>query len=129
MVEFFVDRYSRKQGKQIEKIPTQVLNSLMSYSWPGNVRELSNVIERAVMATNGNTLRIMDRLNQAGTENGMVNSTERLSLQEMERNYILKILKECGWRIEGESGAATILDMHPNTLRNRIRKLGIQRPN
>ena len=128
LVEHFVDKYSRKLGKRIEKIPSQILNSLNTYSWPGNVRELSNVIERAVMATQGNSLRIMESLQASPTENGGASTTERLSLQDMERNYITEILKECGWRIEGDSGAATILDMHPNTLRNRMQKLGIHRP-
>jgi PAS domain S-box-containing protein len=128
MVEFFVDKYSRKTGKHIEKIPSQVLNSLKGYSWPGNVRELSNIIERAVMATQGNSLIIAEDLLLA--DPGIIgeSDTQRLSLQDMERNHILDTLKSCGWRIEGSSGAAIILDIHPNTLRNRMRKLGISRP-
>jgi chemotaxis protein methyltransferase CheR len=128
MVEHLVDKFSRKLGKRIDKIPTQVLNSLMEFSWPGNVRELSNVIERAVMATQGQKLHILENLQESRSRSNAATETQRLSLQEMERKYIFEILKECGWRIEGESGAATILDMHPNTLRNRMRKLGIQRP-
>lgn len=128
MVEHLVDKFSRKFGKRIDKIPTQVLNSLMEFSWPGNVRELSNVIERAVMATQGQKLHILENLQESRSGSNAATETQRLSLQEMERKYIFEILKECGWRIEGESGAATILDMHPNTLRNRMRKLRIQRP-
>jgi len=128
LVEFFVDKYSRKLGKSIAKIPKQTLDALAEYSWQGNIRELSNVIERAVMATKGTKLQISERLKDTAETAINDTDTQRLSLEEMEKNYITEILQEYNWRIEGESGAAKILDMHPNTLRNRMRKLGIQRP-
>ncbi|MFC2164557.1 sigma-54 interaction domain-containing protein [Acidobacteriota bacterium] len=128
LVEFFVDKYSRKLGKTIEKIPKQSLDAMANYPWPGNVRELSNVIERAVMTTQGTTLQVSESLEESTSVIKVDVETERLSLEEYERNYITEILQECNWQIGGDKGAAKILDMHPNTLRNRIRKLGIQRP-
>jgi PAS domain S-box-containing protein len=128
LVEFFVDKYSRKLGKKIEKIPKQALEALADYSWPGNIRELSNLIERAVMTTQGTTLQITESLHESTALTKCDTETERLSLEELERKYITEILQECNWRIEGEKGASKILQMHPNTLRNRIQKLGVQRP-
>jgi chemotaxis protein methyltransferase CheR len=128
LVEFFVDKYSRKLGKTIEKIPKQSLDVLADYSWPGNVRELSNVIERAVMSSQGTTLRVSESLKESTPLTKIKAEDGRLSLIEYERKYITEILQECNWQIEGDKGAAKILDMHPNTLRNRMRKLGIQRP-
>lgn len=131
LVEFFVDKYSRKLGKTIEKIPKHALEALANYSWPGNVRELSNVIERAVMSTKGTTMQIAESLQESVESTAYTKSdtgTERVSLEELERKYITEILEECNWRIAGEKGAAKILQMHPNTLRNRVQKLGVQRP-
>jgi transcriptional regulator with GAF, ATPase, and Fis domain len=127
LVNAFVQRLALAQGKQIEHIPQPVLDELVDYSWPGNVRELENVIEQAVIATKDQTLRLAARL---GSEKADSNKQEvfRGSLEDVERDYIRQILVRAGWRVEGRGGAAELLKLHPNTLRFRMRKLGIERP-
>jgi transcriptional regulator of acetoin/glycerol metabolism len=101
------------------------MQRLMEYSWPGNVRELKNVIERSVIASEGNTLKLswfLDGTNEE--ENGYGEST----LEQIERQHIIKVMDSCQWKINGENGAAEKLDMHPNTLRSKMKKLGIIRP-
>lgn len=127
LAQFFTERYARKMHKQIEIIPKATINALMEYDWPGNVRELEHVIERAVIVTPGRTLVMTDPLRPAPDKN----SRKREALKDLsavERAHILKVLRETGWRIEGPSGAASILQLHPSTLRFRIKKLGIRRP-
>ena len=124
MVQAFLERYSRKMGKQIESIHKNTLKALQEYPWPGNVRELENIIERAVILCPGSVLQLADKLE--------ISSSPLLSavrtLEETERNQILKILSETRWHIEGKDGAAAILGLNPSTLRARMHKLGIVRP-
>jgi transcriptional regulator of acetoin/glycerol metabolism len=96
----------------------------MEYPWPGNVRELESIIERAVILCPGPVLQLTDKL---AIPSPSVSSTVR-TLEEVERNQIHKILSETRWRIEGKDGAAAILGLHPSTLRARMHKLGILRP-
>ena len=100
--------------------------SLMNYSWPGNVRELENVVERAVIASRGLTLPFKDILEP--TTFHAVGSASEKTLAKVERDHMIRVLEECYWRIEGQNGAAKILGINPNTLRGRMRKLGIRRP-
>ncbi len=122
LVEHFVRRFNRKLAKNITTIPKKVMESLQQYSWPGNVRELENVIERAVILSNSSTLFIESLKEQHINDNGFK------PLTEFERDYIIKVLEHTYWRVDGPNGAARILDMHPETLRSRMRKLGINRP-
>jgi DNA-binding NtrC family response regulator len=102
------------------------MDELVGYDWPGNVRELENVIEQAVITTPDNKLRLAARLVPGG---GLEREDiYKGSLDEVERDYIQRILELAGWRIEGDRGAAELLKLHPNTLRFRMRKLGIHRP-
>jgi PAS domain S-box-containing protein len=126
LIEHFVTIYSRKLGKEITSVAPATLAALQEYSWPGNVRELANVIERAVINTQGTVLRIVDQLEESITKEP---SLSRKTLEELEREYIICILRDTDWRIEGPSGAARILGLNPSTLRARMAKLGIQRPN
>jgi chemotaxis protein methyltransferase CheR len=97
---------------------------LQDYTWPGNVRELANVLERAVINTTGSVLRVVDHFEKAQvTEPSQTNKT----LEEMEKEYIIRILDNTGWRIEGHKGAARVLGLNPSTLRTRMAKLGIQK--
>jgi len=100
------------------------MNALQDYPWPGNVRELESVLERAVILCPGPVLQLADKLEISSLP---LSSTVR-TLEEMERNQILKTLSETRWRIEGKDGAAAILGLHPSTLRARMHKLGIVRP-
>jgi len=98
---------------------------LQSNSWPGNVRELANVIERAVINSNDAALRLVEDVEEPVQITG--NKTK--TLEQMERDYVLETMEKTGWRIEGPHGAAKILGINPSTLRTRMIKLGIQKPN
>jgi transcriptional regulator with GAF, ATPase, and Fis domain len=123
MVQTFIERYSRKLGKQITSIQKEAMKSLQDYPWPGNVRELESIIERAVILCPGPVLQLADKLDISSSP---LSSAVR-TLVETERNQILKILSETRWCIEGKGGAAAILGLHPSTLRARMHKLGIVR--
>ncbi len=124
MVQAFVERYSRKLRKEITSIQKETLQALQDYPWPGNVRELESIIERAVILCPGPVLQLADKLEISSPP---LSSAVR-TLEETERNQILKILSDTRWRIEGKDGAAAILGLHPSTLRARMHKLGILRP-
>jgi PAS domain S-box-containing protein len=124
MVQAFMERYSRKMGKQITNIPKETMKALQDYPWPGNVRELESIIERAVILCPGPVLHLVDKLKISSPA---ISSAMR-TLEDTERNQILKILTETKWRIEGKDGAAAILGIHPSTLRARLHKLEIARP-
>jgi transcriptional regulator with GAF, ATPase, and Fis domain len=124
MVQAFIERYSRKLGKQITSIQKETMKALQDYPWPGNVRELENIIERAVILCPGPVLQLADILE---IQSPQFSSTVR-TLEETERNQILKMLSETRWRIEGKNGAAAILGLHPSTLRARMHNLGVVRP-
>ncbi|MEN6317489.1 MAG: sigma 54-interacting transcriptional regulator [Syntrophaceae bacterium] len=125
LVHYFIDRYSRKSGKQIKSIPKSTMKSLQDYSWPGNVRELEHIIERAVITSTGPVLHLADQFEQKISESRKEHPKE---LSEIERQHILKILEQTRWKINGENGAANLLNIHPSTLRFRLKKLGINRP-
>ena len=124
LVQAFVERYSRKLGKQITSIQKETMKALQDYPWPGNVRELESIIERAVILCPGPVLQLADKLEISSLP---LSSTMR-TLEETERNQIFKILSETRWCIEGKEGAAAILGLNPSTLRARMHKLGIVRP-
>jgi formate hydrogenlyase transcriptional activator len=124
LVEAFVEQYSRKLGKQITSVQKETMKALQDYPWPGNIRELESVIERALILCPGPIFQLVDRLEISSPP---ISSTVR-TLEESERYQILKTLSETRWRIEGKDGAAAILGLHPSTLRARMHKLGILRP-
>jgi transcriptional regulator with GAF, ATPase, and Fis domain len=126
LVDFLVQKFSRKLGKEILKVPSEVIRTLQKYSWPGNVRELENVIERALINTHGPTLQLAEPLTTALAEDLAKNQSA--GLEEVERDYIVRILEERHWKIEGIDGAARSLKLNPSTLRGRMRKLGIRKP-
>ncbi len=124
MVEHFVSRLTKKFGKEITAISSTGLKRLQNYSWPGNVRELANVIERAVIDAHGPVLQIADHFEQQQAKESVVSNK---TLEEMEKEYIIRILDDAAWKIEGSNGAARILGLNPSTLRTRMVKLGIQK--
>jgi DNA-binding NtrC family response regulator len=128
LAEAFVREFAAAQGKRINRIPESVLEELSRYDWPGNVRELRNVIERAVIHTTGDTLRLGERLANPALATASEPEGYRGKLKDVERRYVESILVRCAWRIEGPDGAAKLLGLHPNTLRHRMGKLGIKRP-
>jgi transcriptional regulator with GAF, ATPase, and Fis domain len=124
LVEHFVKRFNQKFKKDITRIPRKVMDQLMLYDWPGNIRELENIIERAMILSKSNTLEV-EKLKSPDQA-----SNEKLqTLADHERDYIIQVLDQTLWRINGPKGAASVLDMHPETLRSRMRKLGIKRLN
>ena len=139
---FFVQKCAKKLGKQITSVSEEAMHRLSNYSWPGNIRELQNVIERAVILSPGKTLVLADELRAAPTTTARVAATKSGpleiapasapdnsgSLDDVERRHIESVLSQTNWMIEGERGAAKILDLNPSTLRSRMQKLGIKRP-
>jgi formate hydrogenlyase transcriptional activator len=124
LVQAFIEQYARKLGKQITSVQKKAMKALQDYPWPGNIRELESVLERAVILCSGPVLKLADKLEILFPSVSATIGT----LEEVERNQILKILSETRWRIEGKNGAAAILGLHPSTLRARMHKLGILRP-
>jgi formate hydrogenlyase transcriptional activator len=146
LVRYFVQKFSRRQNKTVEYVPADVMDALTHYSWPGNVRELENLIERAVLLSPGKELRIPlselrnsslmpDRVaSGASVPLAGLSAETRLpaesigTLEETQRQHILRALRQTEWRIAGPNGAAQLLGIKRTTLQARIRKLGIKRP-
>jgi len=124
LVEHFVKAMSNSFGKPITSISSPTLKKLQDYSWPGNVRELANVIERAVINAQGEVLHIVEQFEQTRAD-----ETEgpTQTLEELEREHIIRTLERTAWRVGGPQGAAKILGLNPSTLRTRMVKLGIQK--
>jgi transcriptional regulator with GAF, ATPase, and Fis domain len=125
LVHFFVGRFAARIGKPIERIDEETMRLLCDYPWPGNIRELENVLERAVILAAGPTLEIDPDLLPAPEPPP---AADGASLVAVERAHILAVLQQAGWVIDGATGAAKVLGLHPNTLRSRLKKLGITRP-
>jgi transcriptional regulator with GAF, ATPase, and Fis domain len=128
LVAHFVAIFSQRVRKNIERIPPETMTALISYHWPGNIRELQNVIERAVILADGlalpNPIPYLD-------PTAIISHSEPLvprTLQDCERNFILQTLDATGWVIGGSHGAATQLGLKRTTLIQKMKKLGIRRP-
>jgi len=142
LAQFFLDRFARKLGKPLRRIDSDTLSILKAHSWPGNIRDLQNTIERAAILSQSETLRVDWQLDPAPQScftaavasrdtppspaatpaNGTV-----CTLEEMERQHFITVLRKTRGVIEGPNGAARLLDLKPSTARFRIRKLGIKR--
>jgi transcriptional regulator with GAF, ATPase, and Fis domain len=118
----FVKEFSNSMGKQIEKIAADSMGTLVAYSWPGNIRELRNVIERAMILAHGPVLHIKLGHRPPQLEPGKPSDG---TLDQAERDHIVRALERCGWRIRGAGGAAEQLGIKPTTLESRMKKLGI----
>jgi formate hydrogenlyase transcriptional activator len=117
--------------KHVERIPADTMEALCRYRWPGNVRELENLIERAVVLATGATLRVEAELLPAvvaAVPSAPRVNAERRTLEAVHRSHIEAALAKANWVIEGPNGAAAALGLHPNTLRSRLKKLGVRRP-
>ena len=123
IVRHFVGKYTQRMNRHIETISTRTMEVLTNYAWPGNVRELQNFIERAVILSPGTSLRAP--LEELAQETVQGSQTRLSTLEEMEREHVLRALKESNWVTGGPKGAAVRLGMKRTTLAYRIRKLGI----
>jgi formate hydrogenlyase transcriptional activator len=144
LVRYFVQKFSRSLNKAVAYIPAEAMDALAGYSWPGNIRELENFIERAVLLSPGKELRVpvselkpvtvapdagADSSLGASSFTALTSSGSSIStLEDAERQHILRALRQTGWRIAGSKGAAVLLGMKRTTLQARMRKLGIHRP-
>ncbi len=124
LVQHFLSKYETRFGKKIGVVTKKVMDDLMNYSWPGNVRELENVIERAVIISTGNKLDLGSLPKTRNTSKKQKITT----LEEHERDHILKALEFTTWRVSGEKGAAKLLGLNRTTLEARMKKLDIRRP-
>ncbi|OBX24728.1 PAS domain S-box-containing protein [Gelidibacter algens] len=125
LIEHFVNKYTKLYNKKITYISDATKSNLQSYNWPGNVRELENLVERAVILSNDEKLVIPNF--KSSSKESLISSTV-LSLEDVQRIHIKKVLTECHWKIDGEEGAAELLQMKPSTLRDRMKKLGLEKP-
>jgi len=140
LVTHLVKQLGQKLGKTIEAVPHETMAKLRNYRWPGNIRELRNVIERAVIITQGSNLTLIDDLNpqaldmdhpeQTGRNGASTDSfpSGAETFEQTEYNLIMRTLKNVHWKLEGPGGAAELLNLNPSTLRSKMRKLGIERP-
>jgi len=147
LVQHFVRLFSRRMGKQIEQIPQATMDAFSAYNWPGNVRELQNLVERAVIRSDNGVLpnplstsaasrpsvlkleAALLPMEESGKRKGLSAMPEPEStdsLENIKRQHILRVLKRTGWVISGPSGAGAILNLHPNTLRSLMDRLGIR---
>jgi transcriptional regulator with GAF, ATPase, and Fis domain len=137
LVMFFLSKFNKKFGKHIDRISPETMRRLQDYHWPGNIRELQNVIERATILSNSSVLVLdagfeLDPPSGAAVSGEAVRPNERLnrepeSLDEVAKRHILSVLACTNGVIDGPTGAAKILGLHPNTLRSRMQKFGIIR--
>ncbi|MEO1054689.1 MAG: sigma-54 dependent transcriptional regulator [Bacteroidota bacterium] len=130
LTHHFLEKANKKLGKNITKIPQHVLDMMNDYHWPGNIRELQHIIERGAIHSTGEELQIPE-LSPEKTEsiahleeNGI---DDLKPLKEVEKDHILRVLELCKGKIRGDDGAAKILDIQPNTLDARLKKMGIKR--
>jgi formate hydrogenlyase transcriptional activator len=128
LVRHFVQKFAKRMGRQIEAIPGEVLTALTAYSWPGNIRELENLIERAVILSPGPVLQVP--VGELKTSAGMDQPPPggNGTLIDVERDHILRALREANWVLGGPAGAAARLGMKRSTLHWKMKKMGISRP-
>lgn len=126
LVNFFLSKFAKSLGKEVRGVSQKSMENLSRYSWPGNIRELQNVIERAVVLAKGPVMQIdesMLREEEAASDSSFIET-----LENNERNHIMRALNETRWVIHGKKGAAEILGINPSTLRSRMEKLKIKKP-
>ncbi len=122
LVSAFVEQFGAATGHSITSIPKSTLDALQHYHWPGNVRELRNVIERAVILSRGPKLAVeLPSLQQPV-------GRPSLLMKDVERDHLLRVLEQTGWRLKGKGGAAEILGLKRTTLQSRMTRLGLRRP-
>lgn len=125
LMDHFIRKFALEFNKDIRHISKADITRMTEYNWPGNIRELINLIERSVISSSGDTLRIVWDNNHHNGDHDIQSPVS--SIRELERDHILRVLKESNWKINGANGAAERLGLNPNTLRSRMKKLNIFR--
>jgi len=125
LVNHFINKYNNKVKNSIKSVSKNTINRLMSYNWPGNIRELEHVIERAMVLNYGEQLQLGKWFVGGTAELNLTD--EFISLEQLERDYITKVLEQTNGKIRGKNGAAEILGLKPTTLESRIKKLNISK--
>ncbi len=128
LVDAIIKRLNKQWGRSISTVPREVMSALKRYSWPGNVRELENIIQRAVIMSRGPVLQLVECLDDVHSFETEVQVTNTSCLADIDRSHILNTLQALNWKIEGSDGAALALGLKPSTLRTRMQKLNIRRP-
>jgi transcriptional regulator with GAF, ATPase, and Fis domain len=128
LANFFLTKFSKKLGRDFTGFSKGTIDRLLDYSWPGNIRELQNIVERAVVISTPPEIDIDDSVLGGSNVSPEYSAEENKSLEDVERSHIVSVLEESGWVIDGKKGAAAVLDINPNTLRSRMKKLGIKKP-
>lgn len=126
LVQHFLNFLNKKTGRSIDSIPKKSLERLMEYHWPGNIRELENIIERAHVLSMGSKLEVGDWFTTC--QKKITTPAEIISIDENEKQHIIRVLKLSKWKIRGKNGAAELLQINPSTLESRMKKLDIERP-
>lgn len=131
LASHFIDRFAKKAGRKINNLSNRALQELMQYHWPGNIRELEHLIERSILLSSGETIKDIHLpvQKQGKIANNPIGNEEIVlkTIDENEREHILKILKYCKGKISGNGGAAQFLGVPPSTLNSRMKRLGIER--
>ena len=128
LANYFIKMYSEKMGRKAPLLSDNALQQIKNYNWPGNIRELEHVMQRAILLTDGNTIKEIELSTCSKMHAEQANESFSIkTILENERDYILYILKKCNGKISGAGGAAEILDIHPSTLNSKIKKLEIKR--
>jgi len=125
LIRYFAQKFARRMNKTIDSIPTEDLARLSRYDWPGNVRELENLIERATILSQGGALHLSHEKAASLSEK---HGTSITTLEDAERDHIMRALQATKWIIGGPHGAAARLGMKRTTLQSKMRKLEISRP-
>jgi len=123
----FMNYYNHKTGKKVSGISDAVLKDMMSYNWPGNIRELEHLIERNILLAKGATIEEISLPTIKKSTSPDVDMIRIKTIHENERDYIIAVLKKCNGRIWGPGAAAEILNLHPSTLKSKMKKLGIRK--
>jgi formate hydrogenlyase transcriptional activator len=124
LVRYFVQKFARRMGRHIDTISSETMNALMNWEWPGNVRELENFMERSVILSEGPVLRAPLAELRPDTDHA---KPAESTLAKVEREHILRVLRDAGGVVAGPHGAAARLGMKRTTLQSRMRKMGIVR--
>ena len=126
LVNHFLKELSKRMGKSIQKITPNAMSALVNYAWPGNIRELENLVERSIVISDSDTIKHIDlpKVQQIESVQPALNGTIK-TIKEMEKEYIMEVLRRCNGKVSGPGGAAELLDLPPNTLVAKIKKLGI----